>query len=65
MEVREQPDIPAYVRVNEEEARMLFLAVKCWQDAMNNRGPVAEGISRRLERIIAEFDLVFGRSRMH
>ena len=61
----EQPEIPAYVRVTEEEARMLFLAVKCWQDVFDNRGPVAEGVFLRLEKIIAEFDLMFERPQVH
>jgi hypothetical protein len=65
MESIDQSEIPAYVRVSATEARMLFLAVRCWQDAQKSGNQVADGLSVRLEKIIAEFDLVFGGPQVH
>ena len=53
MESLDQSEIPAYVRVSATEARMLFLAVRCWQDAQKSGNHVAEGLSVRLEKIVA------------
>ena len=65
MKAHKKLENPADVAVTEEEARMLFLVGKCWQNAMENRGPFVEGLSLHMEKIIAEFDLRFGQPQIH
>lgn len=60
MEAMQQLEMPASVQVNETEAKLSFLSLRCWQDAMLGEGPHAEGLTQRMEKIIAEFDLLFG-----
>ena len=55
-----QPDLLDAMRVSATEAKLSFLALRCWQDAMRGDHPDAGELSQRLERIIDEFDLLFG-----
>jgi len=58
MEVIEQSEISASVKVSETEAKVLFLAMRYWQDAMDTGSPLVEDLSLRLEKITADFDAV-------
>ena len=61
MEAVKQLEIPATVEVPEMQAKLSFLAVRCWQDAQRGDGPQSQGLSQRMENIIDEFDTLFGK----
>jgi hypothetical protein len=63
MEVLEQSEVAADVRVSETEARVLFLAMRYWEEAMDTGSPLVEDLSTRLEKISAEFDAVLEKAR--
>lgn len=56
----EQPELLEAIRVAETEAKLSFLALRCWQDVVRGDHPDDEELSRRLGKIIDEFDEVFG-----
>ena len=60
MEVLEAPALSVHMRVSDADARLSFLAMRCWQDAMIVDDQHDEALSLRLENIIDEFDTLFG-----
>ena len=56
MEVIEQSEVSASVRVSETEAKILSLAVRYWKDAMDTGSPLVSDLSERLAIINADFD---------
>ena len=58
MEVIEQSEITAAVRMSETEAKILFLAMRYWQDAMDTGSPLVDDLSERLGKITADFDTI-------
>jgi hypothetical protein len=61
MEAVKHLEIPDTVEVPEVQAKLSFLAVRVWQDALLGDGPQAQDLSQRLENIIDEFDTLFGK----
>ena len=58
MEVIEQSEVSADVRVSETEAKILSLAIRYWKDAMDTGSPLVADLSERLAKINADFDEV-------
>jgi hypothetical protein len=58
MEVLEQSEIAAAVRLSETEARVLSMAMQYWQDAMETGSPLVADLTERLRAISADFDEV-------
>jgi hypothetical protein len=60
MEAAKQLEIPETVEVPELQARLAFLATRCWQDTQRSDGPLAQDLSQRMGNIVDEFDTLFG-----
>lgn len=58
MEILEQSEISAAVRMSETEAKVLTLAMRYWQNAMATNNPLVEDLSEQLEEITQDFDAV-------
>ena len=56
MEVIEQSEFSAEVRMTETETRLLSLAMRYWRGRMNPESPLVDDLSDRLQRITAGFD---------
>lgn len=63
MEVIEQSEVSASVRVSETEAKILSLAIRYWKDAMDTGSPLVSDLSERLAMINADFDEILAGSR--
>ncbi len=62
MEVLEQSEVSAAVRVSETEAKLLSLAMRYWQDAMEADSPLVDDLSERLQKISSDFDVILSAS---
>ncbi len=62
MEVLEQSEVSAAVRVSETEAKVLALAMRYWQDAMETDSPLVDNLSERLKKINDDFDVILNAS---
>ena len=62
MEVLEQSEVSAAVRVSETEAKVLSLAMRYWQDAMEADSPLVDDLSERLQKISSDFDVILSAS---
>ena len=62
MEVLEQSEVSAAVRVSETEAKVLSLALRYWQDAMEADSPLVDDLSERLQKISNDFDVILSAS---
>ncbi len=58
MEVIDQSELSASVKISETEARLLSMAVDYYQSAMDSGSPLVAGLSDRLKEISDEFDEV-------
>ena len=56
VEVLEQTESSAEVRMTETETRLLSLAMRYWRGRMNPESPLVDDLSERLQKITAEFD---------
>ena len=60
MEAAKQLEIPETAEVPELQAKMAFIAMRCWQDTQRGDGPQAQDLSQRMGNIVDEFDTLFG-----
>jgi hypothetical protein len=56
MDILDQSELAASVRISETEARLLSMAVDYYRDAMSSGSPLVAGLSQRLREISEEFD---------
>ena len=56
MEVLDQSEVAASVKISESEARLLSMAVDYYKSSMGASSAVVAGLSERLHEISAEFD---------
>ena len=56
MEVLDQSEVAASVKISESEARLLSMAVDYYRSSMGTSSAVVAGLSERLHEISAEFD---------
>ena len=62
MDLLEQSEFSAAVRVSETEAKVLSLAMQYWLEAMDPGSPLVDDLSERLQQITADFDALFEKS---
>ena len=60
LQALEVPERKTGARVSDDQARLSFLAMRCRQDVNIWGDQSPEQLPQRLERIIDEFDLLFG-----
>ncbi len=56
MEVLDQSELAASVKISETEARLLSMAVDYYKNAMGAGSPLVTGLAERLHEISDEFD---------
>lgn len=56
MEILDQSELEASVRISETEARLLSMAVDYYKTSMGSGSPLVAGLSERLKEISEEFD---------
>ncbi len=61
MEVLDQSELAASVKISETEARLLSMAVDYYKSSMGSGSPLVAGLAERLKEISEEFDEVIAR----
>ncbi len=56
MDILDQSELAASVRISDTEARLLSMAVDYYQTSMGSGSPLVAGLSERLREISEEFD---------
>jgi hypothetical protein len=56
MDVLDQSELAASVRISETEVRLLSMAVDYYRDAMGSGSPLVAGLCERLKKISEDFD---------
>ena len=62
MEVLDQSELAASVKISETEARLLSMAVDYYKNSMGSGSPLVAGLSERLKEISQDFDDVLSRA---